>query len=72
MTQTAIGPVLLSRRDAAALLQISVRMLDRLVKAGDIAPVRLGDRVLFLRESLERFARRSARSTRARRPALAK
>lgn len=51
------GKLLLSRREAAALLSISQRSLDYLI-AGNILPVRrIGSRVLIPSEVLERFAR---------------
>ena len=58
--RTTIRPgnkLLLSRREAAALLSISQRSLDYLI-AGNILPVRrIGARVLIPSEVLERFAR---------------
>jgi excisionase family DNA binding protein len=56
-----LEPVVLDKKEAAASLKISVRMLEKLVKAGHIAPVQVGDRVLFRRQSLEEFAQRSIR-----------
>jgi|HubBroStandDraft_6_1064221.scaffolds.fasta_scaffold1264961_1 excisionase family DNA binding protein len=49
--------ILISKKTAAASLGIGVRMLEKLVRRGEITPVRIGDRVLFLRETLEEFAR---------------
>ena len=52
--------ILLSRQEAAQLLGISWRMLDELVKRGEIRIRRVGGpirgRVLFSRLELQRFA----------------
>jgi len=52
--------ILLSRQEAAPLLGISWRMLDELVKRGEIRIRRVGGpirgRVLFSRTELQRFA----------------
>jgi excisionase family DNA binding protein len=40
---------------AAALLGISVGMLDKLVRQGRIEPVRIGRRVLFRRDAVEQL-----------------
>jgi excisionase family DNA binding protein len=52
--------ILLSRHEAAQLLGISSRMLDELVKRGEIRMRRVGGpvrgRVLFSRTELQRFA----------------
>jgi len=52
--------ILLSRQEAAQLLGISWRMLDNLVRAGEIRIRRVGGpirgRVLFSRSELQRFA----------------
>ena len=50
--------ILLSRRDAAALLSISLRTLDYLIARKEIAARKIGARVLIPRRALERFARR--------------
>ena len=51
--------ILLSRREAAQLLSISWRMLDELVRRGEIRSRRIGSphrgRVLFSRAELQRF-----------------
>ena len=46
---------LFSRRDAAALLCVSVRSLDRLRQAGRIRGVMIGGRRVYLRAELERL-----------------
>ena len=56
--------ILLNKKTAAASLGIGVRLLEKLVRRGEIFPVRIGDRVLFLRESLEEFARSRCRDRR--------
>jgi excisionase family DNA binding protein len=50
-------PVLLTKREAAAVLRISERTLDRLTAPrGPIPPVRLGKLVRYRREALEQIA----------------
>jgi excisionase family DNA binding protein len=50
--------VLLSRREAAARLSISLATLDRLTRAGELPRVKLPGKVLYRPESLDAFARR--------------
>jgi excisionase family DNA binding protein len=47
------APILLSKKESARLLGISVGMLDKLTRQGKIEPVYLGRRVLFRRDSIE-------------------
>lgn len=47
--------ILISRKEAARLLGVSVGTLDRLVRQGQIKPVRIGGRVLLKRECIENF-----------------
>jgi excisionase family DNA binding protein len=60
--------ILLSRKEAAQLLGISWRMLDELVKRGEIRIRRVGGpirgRVLFSRSELQRFAEETETSDR--------
>ena len=56
--------LLVSRRETAQALGLSVRTLDALVARHEIRPRRIGRRVLFERSELERFVRRD-HSTRA-------
>ena len=51
-------PLLFGRRDSARTLGISLRKLDSLVAEGSLRPRRIGRRVLFERQELERFSRR--------------
>jgi len=51
--------ILLDKKNAARSLSISEGTLENLVRRGAIKVVRIGDRVLFLRETLEEFARKS-------------
>ena len=51
-------PILLSRKDAAQLISLSVRTLDYLVSSGELKPLRVGKKLLFRRAALEAFARR--------------
>lgn len=55
--------VLCSRKDAARLLGISVRLLDLLVSRGKLRPCRLGSRVLIRRREIEDFAKRIERAS---------
>lgn len=54
--------LLVSRREAAVLLGLSVRTLDNLVLRGELRVRRIGRRVLVERRELERFARRDHRT----------
>jgi excisionase family DNA binding protein len=49
---------MLSRRDAAYLVGISVRKLDEKIALKEISVRRIGRRVLISRQSLEDFLRR--------------
>jgi excisionase family DNA binding protein len=51
----APAPILMTRKNAAALLSISVGMLDKLVRQGVLEPIRLGTtkRVYFRRDAIE-------------------
>jgi excisionase family DNA binding protein len=49
----APAPILLSKKEAAALLNISVGMIEKLVRQGVLEPIRLGKRVLFRRDAIE-------------------
>jgi len=51
--------ILLDKKETAASLSISVRLVEKLVRMGKIEPVRIGDRVLFRRADLEAFVRRT-------------
>lgn len=50
--------ILVSRREAANALSISIRKLDYLIAAREIQVKRIGRRCLIPRRSLEEFARR--------------
>jgi len=58
MTDGADVVRLLTRKQAAARLGISVRKLDALEEAGDIQAVRIGRSVRYHPETLDRFVRR--------------
>lgn len=49
-------PILLSKREAARSLSISVRTLDGLIGSNEIPVRRIGRRVLIARRYLEQFA----------------
>jgi excisionase family DNA binding protein len=50
-------PILLSRKQTASLLSISLRGLDYLLAQGKLRARRVGKRVLIPRQEIERFAR---------------
>ena len=50
------APILISRKGAAALLSISLGMLDKLARQGTIEPVRLGRKVMYRRDAIEELA----------------
>jgi excisionase family DNA binding protein len=49
-------PILLSKREAARSLSISIRTLDGLIASNKIRTCRIGRRVLVARKGLEQFA----------------
>lgn len=49
-------PLLITRRDAAAALNVSLRTLDTLVSEGQIPVRRVRRRVMFRPADLEKFA----------------
>lgn len=55
-------PILISKREAAKVLSISLRTLDNLIAAKELAVRRVGRRCLIPRKSLEEFARRDHRT----------
>jgi len=48
--------ILLSKKATAAMLGVSIGMVDKLVRTSRLAPVRLGRRVLFRRADVEALA----------------
>jgi len=48
--------LVVDRREFAALLGLSVGMVDKLIRGGQIKITRVGDRVLIPRRELLRFA----------------
>lgn len=48
--------LLYSRREAAELLGVSTVTLWKLVRRGELRPMHIGDRPMFSRFELERFA----------------
>ena len=46
---------LLTRREVAGCLGISLKTLDGVVRRGEIAPLRIGKKVLFQRPQVEEF-----------------
>lgn len=48
--------ILLSKRQAAQVLSISIRTLDKLILSKELPIHKIGRRVLISRSSLERFA----------------
>jgi excisionase family DNA binding protein len=49
--------MLLNKRETTQRLRISLSTLDRHIAHGVLIPVKIGGRVLFREESLERFIR---------------
>jgi excisionase family DNA binding protein len=56
-------PILVSKREAAKALSISIRTLDYLIASKQLAARRIGKRVLVPRRALESFARRDHPTT---------
>jgi excisionase family DNA binding protein len=52
-----LDPILLSRKQAASLLSISLRAIDYLIQRNEIKTRRVGKRVLIRYDELKRFAR---------------
>lgn len=52
----SLEPILLSRKQAAAFLSISLRSIDYLIGQGRLKTRRVGGRVLIPRHECERFA----------------
>lgn len=50
-------PILVSKREAAKALSISLRTLDYLIASKEIGARRIGRRVLIPRKALDNFAR---------------
>ena len=57
MSKDSLDPVLLGRKQAAALLSISLRALDYLIERREIRTRRIGKRVLIHYDEIKRFAR---------------
>jgi excisionase family DNA binding protein len=51
-------PILVSKKEAARVLSVSLRTIDNLIAAKELAVRRLGRRCLIPRRALEEFARR--------------
>jgi excisionase family DNA binding protein len=51
-------PLLLSKRDSAVALGISLRTLETLISVKELKSVRVGRRRLIPRQELEKFTRR--------------
>jgi excisionase family DNA binding protein len=51
-----IDQLLYSRRDAARVLSLSVRSIDKLISKGQLSTVQVGTRRLLPRSELERIA----------------
>jgi excisionase family DNA binding protein len=50
--------------EVAELLRVSTRTIHNLVSRGDLQSVRIGDRLLFHKDELDRFAKEGVRSLR--------
>jgi excisionase family DNA binding protein len=51
--------LMLGKKEAAMVLSLSARSVDRLIARGELAVSRCGRKVLIPRSSLEAFARRA-------------
>lgn len=51
-------PLLMSKRESASMLGLSVRTLENLISRKELPARRIGRRCLIERQALERFARR--------------
>jgi hypothetical protein len=61
-----MSKLLLSRREAASSLSISIRTLDKLVETEQLSPIRIGRRLLSHIDEAEAFAAKgSVTGTRA-------
>ena len=61
MTPANFGnAILLSKKSAAAMLSISKGMVEKLVRLRKLEPVRIGRKVLFRREDIEKLAMTSS------------
>ena len=56
--------LLVSKREAAALLGVSIRTLENLIAVRELPVRRVGRRCLLERQALEKFARRDHSTTR--------
>ena len=52
--------ILISKKETATALGLSIRTIDYLIKRGELIPKRVGARVLFRRDELTRFAQDGA------------
>lgn len=57
MSQSAVHPVLATKREAASLLGLSVYQVDRLIEAGDLRKVRILGAVRVPLEDVHRIAK---------------
>jgi excisionase family DNA binding protein len=55
-------PLLHTVKDVAGMFQVSTRTIAKLVSRGDLIPTRIGDRLLFHHDELDRFSREGVRS----------
>jgi excisionase family DNA binding protein len=55
-------PLLVSKREAAVMLGLSIRTLENLLSLKELPARRIGRRCLIERQALERFARRDHRT----------
>jgi excisionase family DNA binding protein len=56
-SNSELQPILVSKRQAARLLDLCTRTVEQLISRGELRAKRIGKRVLLLREDLEKFAR---------------
>ena len=58
MTTNDTAPLLVSEKEAARLLGISLRTVRRLIARKELRAIRVGRRSLISRQALEQFTRR--------------
>lgn len=65
------APILVNKKTAAALLSISVGMLEKLVRRKELEPVHIGRKTLFRREDIEQLALKPSQRRALRRDCVA-
>ena len=66
MEQFAIQPIFFTRENAATMLSLSIRTLDKLILNGELAVKRVGRKILVSSSELKQFSRRDHATQRTR------